>query len=172
MADILIYLDEVWMSLSGKNKRLRYKKVKRGYISERRIGAWPRDVRSCIKEAENDVMKIRCKRSREEHLYSHYLIDSVAQRLWAPPAEPLSLLSESCLDLVNLGQAYPESQHCRTHHSLSSSFPGRYPSRYHLDLCVTCSHIITLVLASLCLFYRRARHSSLSYLVFTHHVYN
>ena len=61
------------MYLSGKNKRLRYKKAKRGYISERRIGAWPRDVRSCIKEAKNDVMKIRCKRSREERPQGHLM---------------------------------------------------------------------------------------------------
>ena len=66
MFNLVQILDEARISHSVKNERLRYKVAKQGYISEKGIGAWSRDVYSYIKEVENDVMKISYKRSEEQ----------------------------------------------------------------------------------------------------------
>lgn len=55
MFNLVQILDEARISHSVKNERLRYKVAKQGYISEKGIGAWPRDVYSHIKEVKNSV---------------------------------------------------------------------------------------------------------------------
>jgi len=48
-------------------------------------------------------------------------------------------------------RSYSYTSHRHTRHSSSSSFPGRYPGRHCLDLCVTHSHIVALVLVYIAL---------------------